>query len=192
MAGKFEWQFKYRDEADVNGRPARARELREVPDLQALLRFVRFGLPCDFRTSITIAHGDTRAWLHFVEGAARERPHGDLALRPAHPRLPCRRAQASIAQPRRATAPRSDQRCGETDCRQYPGLRERGRRRTRQDQIPNEPEGRLWNCGALLKETRTERRKLCFFCRTVKSNDPTVDLMSRRHPLSSTRTSRRR
>ncbi|QOZ45044.1 hypothetical protein XH89_17355 [Bradyrhizobium sp. CCBAU 53340] len=24
MAGKFEWQFKYRDEADVNARPRRA------------------------------------------------------------------------------------------------------------------------------------------------------------------------
>ena len=31
-------------------------------------------------------------------------------------------------------------------------------------------------------------KKTCFFCRTVKENDPTVDLMSRRHPLSSTRT----
>lgn len=26
MAGKFEWQFKYRDEADVNGKPRRARD----------------------------------------------------------------------------------------------------------------------------------------------------------------------
>jgi len=50
----------------------------------------------------------------------------------------------------------------------------------------------------LLTENRTERRKLVssagpgFSERTREENDPTVDLMSRRHPLSSTRTSRRR
>ncbi|MET3908255.1 hypothetical protein ABID59_002601 [Bradyrhizobium sp. S3.3.6] len=38
-------------------RAPHAREIREVPDMQALLRFVRFGLPWDFRTSITIARG---------------------------------------------------------------------------------------------------------------------------------------
>lgn len=31
-------------------------------------------------------------------------------------------------------------------------------------------------------------KKTRFFCRTAKENGPTVDLMSRRHPLSSTRT----
>ncbi len=49
MAGKFEWQFKYRDEGDVNARtPARCTKMQEVPEPQAFLRTVRFGLPCRF------------------------------------------------------------------------------------------------------------------------------------------------
>ncbi|RXG91216.1 hypothetical protein EAS62_26315 [Bradyrhizobium zhanjiangense] len=43
-----------------------------------------------------------------------------------------------------------------------------------------------------LEENRTERRKLVSSAGPRKRNDPTVDLMSRRHPLSSTRTFRRR
>jgi hypothetical protein len=35
--------------------------MQEVPVLQALLQFVRFGLPWDFGRTITIAHGDGRA-----------------------------------------------------------------------------------------------------------------------------------
>jgi hypothetical protein len=43
----------------------------------------------------------------------------------------------------------------------------------------------------IVKDIRTERRKPVFFCRTgfersLPRSDPTVDLMSRRHPLSST------
>jgi hypothetical protein len=34
--------------------------MQEVPVLQALLQFVRFGLPWDFGRTITIAHGDAR------------------------------------------------------------------------------------------------------------------------------------
>ncbi len=49
MASKFEWQFKHRNEGDVNARaPARRADMQEVPDSQALLRFLRFGLPCRF------------------------------------------------------------------------------------------------------------------------------------------------
>jgi hypothetical protein len=50
MAGKFESRFKYRDEGDVNARDAARRaNWQEVLLPQALLRFVRFGLP--FRSS---------------------------------------------------------------------------------------------------------------------------------------------
>lgn len=35
--------------------------MQEAPVLQALLQFVRFGLPWDFGRTITIAHGDGRA-----------------------------------------------------------------------------------------------------------------------------------
>ena len=49
MAGKFESRFKYRDEGDVNARTSTRRtRLREVLLPQALLRFVRFGLPFRF------------------------------------------------------------------------------------------------------------------------------------------------
>jgi hypothetical protein len=34
--------------------------MQEVPVLQALLQFVRFGLPWDFGRTITIAHGGAR------------------------------------------------------------------------------------------------------------------------------------
>src|SRR3954454_11663863 len=34
--------------------------MQEVPVLQALLQFVRFGLPWDFGRTITIAHGEAR------------------------------------------------------------------------------------------------------------------------------------
>jgi hypothetical protein len=98
------------------------------------------------------------------------------------------------ARQRSATASWSDQQCRERECRQYPGLRERGRRRTRQDQIPNWPEGRLWNCGALIQGAAPNEENLFLLpdrtltSEPVKADDPTVDLMSRRHPLSSTRT----
>ena len=69
--------------------------------------------------------------------------------------------------------------------------RERGRRRTRQDQIST---GALGPSEIADLKIRTERRKLVFFCRTgfSKSKLPEMtiqpfDLMSRRHPLSSTR-----
>jgi hypothetical protein len=69
--------------------------------------------------------------------------------------------------------------------------RERGRRRTRQDQIST---GALDPREIADLKIRTERRKLVFFCRTgfSKSKLPEMtiqpfDLMSRRHPLSSTR-----
>src|SRR4051795_7671112 len=34
--------------------------MQEIPILQGLLQFVRFGLPWDFGRTITIAHGDAR------------------------------------------------------------------------------------------------------------------------------------
>ena len=45
MASKFEWQFKYRDEGDVNACIGGTRaKMQEVSDSQSLLRFVGFGL----------------------------------------------------------------------------------------------------------------------------------------------------
>ena len=38
--------------------------MQEVPALQALLRFVRFGLPWDFGRTITIARGEARPVVH--------------------------------------------------------------------------------------------------------------------------------
>jgi hypothetical protein len=73
--------------------------------------------------------------------------------------------------------------------------RERGRRRTRQDQISLEAQK---TAGEIADpKIRTERRKLCFFCRTgfrkselLERSIQPFDLMSRRHPLSSTRAAR--
>ena len=46
--------------------------MQEVPALQALLRFVRFGLPWDFGRTITIARGDARPAVT-IHGRARGR-----------------------------------------------------------------------------------------------------------------------
>jgi hypothetical protein len=70
------------------------------------------------------------------------------------------------------------------------GLRERGRRRTRQDQISPG----LKIAGEIAEQViRTERRKLVssagpFFEKTepIETTIQPFDLMSRRHPLSST------
>jgi hypothetical protein len=69
-------------------------------------------------------------------------------------------------------------------------LWERGRRRTRQDQISREALGP----GEIADQDPHRTKKTCFFCRTgfTKSElfENTIqpfDLMSRRHPLSSTR-----
>jgi hypothetical protein len=79
----------------------------------------------------------------------------------------------------------------------------RGRRRTRQDQISVGLQG-CESIGSSRAVKPTEiadpwdphrTKKVHFFCRTgfrkdrsVRTYDPAVDLMSRRHPLSSTRT----
>jgi hypothetical protein len=81
---------------------------------------------------------------------------------------------------------------GDKECRQYPGFR-----RTRASANTSGPDFTM--ARRPLVKLRSpffgephRTKKTRFFCRTVKANDPTVDLMSRRHPLSSIRTSRRR
>lgn len=81
---------------------------------------------------------------------------------------------------------------GKWECRQYPGLR-----RTRASANTSGPDFTM--ARRPLVKLRSpffgephRTKKTRFFCRTVKANDPTVDLMSRRHPLSSIRTSMRR
>jgi hypothetical protein len=76
--------------------------------------------------------------------------------------------------------------------RQWRGSRERGRRRTRQDQI-SLGASRPGEIAELRREPH-RTKKTCFFCRTgfgeanfSKNTIQPFDLMSRRHPLSSTR-----
>lgn len=80
----------------------------------------------------------------------------------------------------------------ERGCRQYPGLK-----RTRASANTSGPDSTLARRPVVKLRSPQEgephrTKKTRFFCRTAKENSPTVDLMSRRHPLSSTRTSRRR
>jgi hypothetical protein len=56
MAGKFEWQFKHRDEADVNAPARRPREECKKPPLCSHFCDSSDSVyPCDFRRPITIA-----------------------------------------------------------------------------------------------------------------------------------------
>ncbi|WP_212435654.1 hypothetical protein, partial [Bradyrhizobium liaoningense] len=87
---------------------------------------------------------------------------------------------------------------GKGKCRQYPGFK--GTRASANTSGPDFTLARkpLVKLRSPWKENRTERRKLVSSAgptlagEPAKENDPTVDLMSRRHPLSSTRTSGRR
>ena len=141
MPGKFEWQFKYRDEADVNERAWHARgKFKKSLICRHFLRFDRFGLPWDFRTSITIARGGACPVVTIC-GSSRavEGSRDRLALRaPApgavHCTLACFTDKATRQRSAACVVVRSTM--SGKECRQYPGLRERGRRRTRQDQIP--------------------------------------------------------
>ena len=171
MAGKFEWQFKHRDEADVNASARHPRgRFRKSLILQALLRFVRFGLPWDFGRTITIARGDAGAAAPIQEGARRRDPpacHSPRRPRIRYstttvsaccdrselgddtaPREAARRPHAIMHGPRlprgSADASRLDRQCRrrERNAGNAPASRERGRRRTRQDQISLWPEGR--------------------------------------------------
>ena len=126
--------------------------IQEVPDLQALLRFVRFGLPWDFGRTITIARGDARpaVTIHgrgaLWEGRAGKATQAPRAAAPPRGRQAAQRAteeserRLRIAPARRtsrqttvrpsprlpqgsAATSRSDQQCGKRECRQYPGLK---------------------------------------------------------------------
>jgi hypothetical protein len=150
-------------------------------------------------------------WLQFVDGGAQDEPHRGLVLGPARgaitvaDRKPSHRARAiSVSATAAAlaglegsaTTQGDDVACqinnvgkgnaGNTPASWNEGVGEHVR--TRFQMSPKAA------CGIaeLLAESRTERRKLVSSAGSRKRSDPTVDLMSRRHPLSSTRTSRRR
>jgi hypothetical protein len=79
-----------------------------------------------------------------------------------------------------------EQRCGVRKNRAQPAPVERGRRRTRQDQIPP---GRRSPGHCEPQAVRTERRKLVSSAGSAsgRSSIQPFDLMSRRHPLASIR-----
>src|SRR4051794_6394214 len=59
--------------------------MQEIPVLQALLQFVRFGLPCDFGRTITIARGGwADAYLSFPSQAGIQRPIDSTTAVPAY------------------------------------------------------------------------------------------------------------
>jgi len=187
--------------------------MQEVPVLRALLRFVRFGLPWDFRRTITIARGGGPHALSFPAQA------GDPVRRgPSIQPLPSRRtgspgrSRAMTARmERRRTAPpapppspasressqgsaitsRSDQQCLDKEMPAIP--RPQG---TRASANTSGPDSTL--TARLLVKLQNRRtgpapnEENLFLLPDREESDPTVDLMSRRHPLSSTRTSRRR
>jgi hypothetical protein len=86
---------------------AAAHGMPKVPILRALLRFVRFGLPCDFRTTITIARGGGALWRtlrHFLSSPMTRLRQGTAgACGPGTPKLQRRRQAGapSIEKPRR-------------------------------------------------------------------------------------------
>lgn len=169
MAGNFEWQFKYRDEGDVNA-PLRAAlpKMQEVHDSQALPRFVRPGSASRFSESDNhaarlvalrvvglISSSPLGAGPSFQRGSRRV-PARTPSVPPSRAddlRLPMRRhwsdaGDAGGGTPKQPCGPgrplgrrrMQDVRKGD-ECRPGPRLLERGRRRTRQDQISLWPEG---------------------------------------------------
>ena len=210
--------------------------MQKAPDLQALLRFVRFGLPWDFGTSITIARGGRHpgAFPRAVgsragfAGTRRLGPHNyseggrRMTRHPRDSHVAREAASASIA---RSTPGDDSANSGSgvpSSARSGRSLHQpevrRPAQRSRRDQSAMCGKGNAGNTPASENEGVGEHvrtrfhfdreatreiaetgepaphrtKKTCFFCRTAKQNGPTVDLMSRRHPLSSTRTSRRR
>ena len=131
-----------------------------------------------------------------VPGACRSRPRAGRAA-PTRPKKrhasikpqpePAQGRSSKAARPRRA----SDQQCRERECRQYPGLK-----RTRASANTSGPDSTV--ARRPLVKLRSPLRRTApneensFLLPDRQENDPTVDLMSRRHPLSSIRTSRRR
>ncbi|EJN14271.1 hypothetical protein PMI42_02169 [Bradyrhizobium sp. YR681] len=76
--------------------------MQEVPILQALLRFVRFGLPWDFRRTITIARSG--AWISGLWRRCSPAPRLRRAYGPGTPKLQRRRqADAPVIMRRRSS-----------------------------------------------------------------------------------------
>ena len=118
--------------------------------------------------------------------ALEETRHASSARSIGGPRLP----QGGAAM-YSAIAPWSGQQCLGKDCRQYPGLK-----RTRASANTSGPDSTMARRplvklrGSLRRAAPNEENS--FLLPDRKENGPTVDLMSRRHPLSSIRSSRRR
>jgi hypothetical protein len=118
--------------------------MQEVPVLQALLQFVRFGLPWDLGRTITIAHGDAgpvaspRAVVTCIPetaivpreaaayriaraGPGEDTANGEAAReqRALAPQPSPQGRAATSAQPRRGQISN----VGIWECRQYPGLK---------------------------------------------------------------------
>ena len=237
MAGKFEWQFKYRDEADVNA-PARRprgdfkkslirrhfcdssdsvyRGIWDIDNHRALWRAScgidprrRHKRPGRAKLRQTCSSGTPRLRRRRQAGdPGFQRGYG-VRMAPGRRRATTpgleKRARKSSAPSIRAPSPApgcaavavrsprvSDQQCREMGMPAIPrpqeneGVGEHVRTRFHVD-----PKAACEIAEPLSGEPH-RTKKTRFFCRTVKANDPTVDLMSRRHPLSSIRTSMRR
>ena len=192
--------------------------MQKAHALQALPGLVRFGLLRDLGRTITIAHGGwpgpsvirrpggesrppqlvgaatavSAYWIARSEpgddNANGEAPRKQRAIGPQPSPAHSRDGQGS------ATTLGSDQQCWERECRQCPGFKG-----TRASANTSGPDSTL--TARLLVKLRSrntgaapnEENLFLLPDRTLasepaKENDPTVDLMSRRHPLSSTRT----
>ncbi len=158
--------------------------------------FAGSGLPCGFRETITMTAMARRVWR--TRRAAALLASRRTGRRRAWLRLTTAERSADAPRAHGPRAPwtiRSTMGLGKSKVpgNKGAGLWERGRRRTRQDQISRWA-GRPGEI-AELKEIRTERRKPVSSAGPVSDRAPELfersiqpfDLMSRRHPLSSTR-----
>ncbi len=107
MAGKFEWQFKYRDEADVNAATRRARgEFKKSPIDGHFCDSSDSVYPHDFRTTITITRGGGALWRFVVTRVpAAPRVAGDSPRGPPRGAGACSLETPKLKRRRRAGAP---------------------------------------------------------------------------------------
>jgi hypothetical protein len=199
--------------------------MQEVPTLQALLRFVRFGLPWDFGRTITIARGDAcpavtiRGRGALWEGRAGKATRAPRVATPwpTRPRS-AKRATLGIGATASHCACAANVAANDSSPQPSPAPRQRGHVTVRSAMwekgmpaIPrpqkNEgvgehvrtrfhvgPKAACEIAEPLRRRTAPNEENLFLLpdrtlaSEPAKENDPTVGLMSRRHPLSPTRT----
>ncbi|MET4348112.1 hypothetical protein ABIC08_008160 [Bradyrhizobium sp. RT9b] len=200
--------------------------MQEVPALQALLRFVRFGLPWDFGRTITIARGDACPAVTIRGRGALWEGRAGKATRAPRVAAPPRGRQAAQREARDfsnrndgfALRLRGERRGKRQSPQPSPAPRQRGHVTVRSAMWekgmpaiprPQENEGvgehvrTRFHVGPkaaceiaepLGRRTAPNEENLFLLpdrtlaSEPAKENDPTVGLMSRRHPLSPTRT----